>query len=212
MPAPGPTSAATTAGHVQARKPKPHAIPPGPVLCDHCAQPTARLAQSVGTALGIDGPWLGSLEAIDYEALDHLYRLIEQLSILWYHAHQAQDAAAHGDGMQEIRTRQSGGDPTPGRLTDGDAEACEHGCEPDAACEHVGMERAGRTWHRPPVLADNDAATELLRRRVRAEAKHLRDRAVGLQRFNARLGLAPDPNLEAERQRGYRDHAGRLMG
>lgn len=140
-------------------------------LCARCGDPIHRLAERVNPA------WLGTLEAVDAEALNQLYAYITQLATLWWWTHQAMDGAARGNGQEEIRTRQRGGDPTFERLGQ--------------------QEHADGSWSDPDLA---DRAAVILRGRCRREAKRLRDAGNRLRRELDAFAIADEENLEAERE------------
>lgn len=144
-------------------------------LCARCGDPIHRLAQR------IDPAWLGTLEAVDPEALTQLHAYAIQLATLWWWTHQAMDGAAHGNGQAEMRTYQRGGDPTSQRIE-----------------QH---ERADGTFTEPAIA---DRAAVILRGRAQREAKRLRDAATRLRRELDAFATADDANLEAERQQWER--------
>ncbi len=140
-------------------------------LCARCGDPIQRLAEHITPA------WLDTLEAIDPEALNQLRDYALQLATLWWWTFQAMDGAVRGNGQDEIRTRQRGGDPTAERLGQ--------------------RERADGTWTTPD-LADRGAV--ILRGRTRREAKRIRDATTRLRRELDTFATADEANLEAERQ------------
>jgi hypothetical protein len=141
-------------------------------LCERCGDPVQRLAEHVTPA------FLGTLEAADPEALALMHAYATELATLWWLTHEAMDGAARGNGQEEIRTRQRGGDPTFERL--GQAQ------------------HADGTWSDPGMA---DRAAVILRGRCRREAKRLRDMGARLRRELDAFATADEANLEAERER-----------
>ncbi len=144
-------------------------------LCARCGDPIHRLAEHVTPA------WLDTLEAVDPEALGLLHAYALQLATLWWWTHQAMDGAVRGNGQDEIRTRQRGGDPTAERIT-----------------QH---ERADGTLTTPAV---NDTGAVILRGRCQREAKRIRDATTRLRRELDTFATADQANLEAEREQWER--------
>lgn len=140
-------------------------------LCARCGDPIHRLAEHVTPA------WLDTLEAVDPEALTQLHAYALQLATLWWWTHQAMDGAVRGNGQEEIRTRQRGGDPTADRIG-----------------QH---QRADGTFTDPTIA---DRAATILRGRCRQEAKRLRDAAARLRRELDAFASADEANLETERE------------
>jgi hypothetical protein len=140
-------------------------------LCARCGDPIQRLAQRV------DPAWLGTLEAVDPEALTQLHAYAVQLATLWWWTHEAMQGAARGNGQAELRTYQRGGDPTAQRID-----------------QH---QRADGTWTTPTVA---DRAAVILRGRAQREAKRLRDAVTRLRRELDAFATADEANLEAERE------------
>ncbi len=154
-------------------------------LCVRCGDPIRRLAERV------DPAWLGTLDTVDVEALTQLHAYIAQLATLWWWTHWALDGASHGNGIDEVRTHQRGGDPTGNKIRDGQWD-----------------EETGEQLVEPQI---NDKAAAELRARCRKEAKRLRDASQNLQRYLAALELTISPNLEREQRLGLRDENGRLV-
>jgi hypothetical protein len=140
-------------------------------LCARCGDPIHRLAEHVTPA------WLDTLEAVDPEALGLLHAYATQLATLWWWTHQAMDGAARGNGQDEIRTRQRGGDPTAERLAQ--------------------TQRADGTWSDPDIA---DRAAVILRGRSRREAKRIRDATTRLRKELDSFATADEANLEVERE------------
>lgn len=158
-----------------------HSVPPNYVglhspardklLCANCGDPIHRLAQAVTPA------WLDSLEAADPEALRQLRRYITHLATLWLWTYEATRGAAGGNGQEDIRPRQRGGDPTFERLSQ--------------------RQYADGTWSDPDFA---DPAAVILRGRSRREAKRLRDATERLRKELHAFEIADQANLEQERQ------------